>query len=205
MSPVAGLLLAAGRGSRFDATGRRNKLLQPLPHSACVAVQSAQTLLACVPLVIAVVPAASPELAQALQVAGCQVTVCDSAALGMSASLVHGVQFAEHWQPSAWLVALADMPFVQASTLQAMLAAQQAAAWPDTAICAPFWQGQRGNPVLFGRHYLPQLLTLQGDQGARAILQSSRLTRVEVDDPGILQDIDTEADLSAILGEKSPE
>jgi molybdenum cofactor cytidylyltransferase len=194
-----GILLAAGRGRRFDASGERNKLLQPLPQGICVAQQSAQTMLACLPLVIAVVPPDAPELARILQETGCQVSVCASAAQGMAASLVHGVQFAQRCSPSAVLLALADMPFVQSATLQALLEAQQAAQQgalvPSAAICAPYWRGRRGNPVLFGRDWLPHLLALQGDQGARCLLQQWPVTQIEVNDPGILQDVDTASDL----------
>ncbi|MNY74038.1 MobA-like NTP transferase domain protein [compost metagenome] len=62
-------------------------------------------------------------------------------------------------------------------------------------IAAPMYRGRRGNPVGFSRHYLPQLLALEGDQGARGILKHSAVTELEVDDSGILQDIDTPADL----------
>lgn len=53
MTPV-GILLAAGRGRRFDPSGTRNKLLQPLPNGEPVAVASARALLAVLPKVIAV-------------------------------------------------------------------------------------------------------------------------------------------------------
>jgi molybdenum cofactor cytidylyltransferase len=57
------------------------------------------------------------------------------------------------------------------------------------------YRGQRGNPVGFSRDYLPQLLALEGDQGARGILKHAPVTELEVDDSGILQDVDTPADL----------
>lgn len=55
MHPV-GILLAAGRGRRFDPSGERNKLLQALPGGEPVVVASAHALLAVLPRVIAVVP-----------------------------------------------------------------------------------------------------------------------------------------------------
>jgi molybdenum cofactor cytidylyltransferase len=55
--------------------------------------------------------------------------------------------------------------------------------------------GRRGNPVGFGRVHLQALLALQGDRGARGLLQSCPVTEVAVDDPGIFRDIDTPADL----------
>jgi molybdenum cofactor cytidylyltransferase len=49
--------------------------------------------------------------------------------------------------------------------------------------------------VGFGARHLPSLLALQGDQGARGIIKSNPVTEVEVADPGIFRDIDTDADL----------
>jgi molybdenum cofactor cytidylyltransferase len=204
--PIIGILLAAGRGRRFDASGAHNKLLQTLPDGTLVAVASARNLLARLPRVLAVVGphAALPEsgLAHALREAGCEVSVCGEADAGMGVSLAHALREAEVWQPSGWLIALADMPWVATQTLAALLAAatQQASLAtaslvPSSGIFAPYYRGQRGNPVLFLRQHLPALLALQGDQGARALLQRLPPLAVAVDDPGILQDIDTPLDL----------
>lgn len=63
-------------------------------------------------------------------------------------------------------------------------------------IAVPTWQGHRGNPVAFSRKYLPELLVLNGDQGARRLLQAFPVAEIAVDDPGIRMDIDTPADLT---------
>ena len=110
MHPV-GILLAAGRGRRFDPEGRRNKLLQRLPAGDPVVVASARHLLAVLPRVIAVVPAADGGVAAALRALGCEVTVCEQAATGMAASLVHAIRQSLP-DADAWLVALGDMPYV---------------------------------------------------------------------------------------------
>ncbi|HZV65685.1 MAG TPA: nucleotidyltransferase family protein [Telluria sp.] len=189
MTPV-GILLAAGRGRRFDPSGARNKLLQPLPGGDAVVVASARTLLAILPHVIAVVRPADGGVAAALRALGCEVTVCADADSGMAASLVHAVR---HSLPAAegWLVALGDMPHVQPATIAALCDALAAGA----GIAAPVHQGRRGNPVGFGRGHLDALLALEGDQGARAILASQPVTLVEVADAGIFGDIDTPSDL----------
>jgi molybdenum cofactor cytidylyltransferase len=189
MTPV-GILLAAGRGRRFDPSGSRNKLLARLPDGEFVVAASARTLLAVVPRVIAVVPPDDGGVADALRALGCEVTVCAEADTGMAASLVHALR---HSLPlaSAWLVALGDMPFVLPQTLRALSRALGRGA----AIAVPVMQGRRGNPVAFGALHLPTLLALQGDQGARGILKSQPVTEVVVDDPGIFRDIDTSDDL----------
>ncbi|MFN3790111.1 NTP transferase domain-containing protein [Massilia sp.] len=188
---LTGILLAAGRGRRFAPGGGRNKLLQRLPGGDPVAVASARRLLACVPRVIAVVPPADGGVQAALRALGCEVTICPDADSGMGASLAHAIR---HSLPAeGWLVALGDMPFVAQSTLEALRDAVVAGA----GIAVPVHGGRRGNPVAFGPVHRDALLAMAGDQGARRLLQAHPVQEVPVDDPGILRDIDTPADLPA--------
>ncbi len=186
---MMGILLAAGRGSRFDPTGTQNKLLQQLPDGLCVAACAAKNLLAALPTVLAVVRPGQQDLASQLRAVGCEVTVCSNADDGMAASLVHALSHAAGAQ--GWVIGLADMPYVQAKTIAALAAAIQSGA--DIAV--PTYHGQRGNPVAFSRTHLSELLALRGDQGARQLLKTRPLIEVATDDPGITQDIDTITDL----------
>jgi molybdenum cofactor cytidylyltransferase len=188
---IVGILLAAGRGTRFDPAGARNKLLQALPGGEPVAAASARALLAAVPRVVAVVRAEDSATASLLRAMGCEVVACADAGKGMAASLVCGVQYAQHAE--GWLIALADMPFVRPATMTALV--REIGQGGEAAIAAPVHEGQRGNPVAFGRAHLPALLALQGDQGARSILKNNPVNELAVVDPGILQDIDTPSDI----------
>ncbi|WP_312512673.1 nucleotidyltransferase family protein [Massilia sp.] len=192
--PITGILLAAGRGRRFDPQGLRNKLLQPLPGGDPVVVASARLLLAACERVVAVVPPADGGVAEALRGLGCEVTICPDADAGMGLSLAHAVAYSlhsDHPAPQGWLVALGDMPFVEPSTLRLLAAAVEQGA----GIAAPLFEGRRGNPVAFGAVHRDALLALGGDQGARRLLTSHPVTAIEVQDPGILRDIDAPADL----------
>jgi len=186
---TVGILLAAGRGRRFDPAGLRNKLLQPLPGGEAVVAASARKLLAVVPRVVAVVPPDDGGVAALLAALGCDVVVCAEADSGMAASLVHAIRHAS--AADAWLVALGDMPHVAPATLRALADALAAGA----TIAAPVMEGRRGNPVGFSRVHLEALLALQGDQGARGLLRSGPVQDVPVDDMGIFRDIDTPSDL----------
>ena len=188
MDPV-GILLAAGRGRRFDPTGIYNKLLLPLPGGEPVVVASARALLAALPRVVAVVRPDEDRVADLLRGLGCEVTVCVDADTGMAASLVQGLQHTA--QAEGWIVALGDMPHVLPSTVAALARALEQGA--DIAV--PVHAGRRGNPVAFSRLHLPALLALEGDQGARAIVRANPVHEVAVDDPGIHLDIDTLSDL----------
>ncbi|SFD81530.1 nucleotidyltransferase family protein [Massilia yuzhufengensis] len=188
---LAGILLAAGRGRRFDPEGVRNKLLQRLPGGELVVAASARRLLACTGRVVAVVPPDDGGVADILRALGCEVTMCMAADTGMGASLVHAVR---HALPAdGWLVALGDMPFVRDATLAAL----RDAVLGGAGIAVPLHGGQRGNPVAFGSRHLDGLLALGGDQGARRLLREHPVTEVLVDDPGILRDIDLASDLPA--------
>lgn len=191
---VLGILMAAGRGRRFDPAGGRNKLLQTLPSGDPVVVASARKLLAALPRVIAVVPPDDGGVAGLLAGLGCDVTVCPDADSGMAASLVHALRHSLPDMPDAWLVALGDMPHVAPCTLAALRDALAAGA----SIAVPVHDGRRGNPVGFGRVHLDALLALEGDQGARRLLQTCPVTGIAVQDPGIFLDIDTPADLSPV-------
>lgn len=186
---VAGILLAAGMGRRFDPSGARNKLLETVHGELPVAVASARAMLASLDSVVAVVPSGAGPVAAALRAAGCEIVVCEDAALGMAASLVAGVRHCR--SASGWIIALADMPHVSPATIAALHRALGAGA----GIAVPVHGGRRGNPVGFAGQYLPELLALQGDQGARAIVRANVVTELHLDDPGVLLDIDTPSDL----------
>jgi len=184
------ILLAAGSGSRFDPTGKRDKLLQSLADGCSVAVASAANLLAIMPRVLAVVRPGATELQAELRAIGCETTVCAEARQGMGASLAHAI--GQSRDAAGWIVALADMPYVKPATIRALLDALQGGA----EIAAPCCDGQRGNPVAFSRIHLAHLLALSGDQGARHLLQSYPVRLVEVNDAGVLRDIDRPQDLA---------
>lgn len=184
-----GILLAAGRGTRFDAAGCRNKLLQVLSSGDTVVARAAQNLRAATGAVLAVIPVGSPVLAIELASHGFAVSKCIDAESGMAASLVHGIR--QTADALGWVIALGDMPCVQAETIARLVDALAQGA--DIAV--PVYQGRRGNPVAFSRRHLDDLLALSGDVGARRLLQTCPVREVPVTDPGIFRDIDTPSDL----------
>jgi len=191
-SLATGVLLAAGTGSRFDPHGLRNKLLAPLPDGGTVAQACAQRLLLVVPNVIAVLRPGAETLARVLNEAGCDVIFAAKATRGMGASLAAGV--AASGDAQSWIVALADMPRIAPETIGAVARAVDEGA----ALAAPYYRGRRGHPVGFGAAHRAALLALDGDAGARALFESQTVTRIDVDDPGVLRDVDTPDDLQGL-------
>jgi molybdenum cofactor cytidylyltransferase len=186
---VVGILLAGGRSRRFGG----DKLLAILPGGERMGTAACGHLLAAVAQVIAVVRPDDAALAAALGAAGARVVRCVRADDGMGASLACGVRSAP--DADGWLVALADMPWILPATISRVAAAVAGGA----PVAAPFHRGERGHPVGFGKPCYAALAALAGDEGARAVVAAHRdgIARVDVDDPGILRDVDSRDDLVA--------
>lgn len=190
---LVGLLLAAGRGRRFDPSGESNKLLtaavQGLHTGKPLAVAAALNLRGALPRVIAVVrpteDAATLALADQLAETGCEIVVNVHADAGMGSSLACGVRASA--DARGWIVALADMPAIRPETIARVAAALEGGA----VTAAPHLGAQRGHPVGFGAGLRDQLLGLDGDVGAREVLRAHPPQRLAVEDIGILYDVDT--------------
>jgi len=189
---IRGILLAAGYSTRFGS----NKLLQALPAGAPeagtpIGVAAAKHLLEALPESIAVVRPRAQKLGKLLRDAGCNTVVCKNASEGMGTSLAAGVRATS--DAKGWVVALADMPFIRPDTIRIVAKALQ----DGVAIAAPSFEGKRGHPVGFARRFYDELSSLHGDDGARQFLkQHPELTKLfEVDDPGVVRDIDKLSDL----------
>jgi molybdenum cofactor cytidylyltransferase len=195
MRGITGILLAAGSSRRFGS----NKLLVPLPDGTPLVLAAVRRLRSVLDAVIAVVHPLDRVLPELLAAEHVQVVVCQNADTGMGASLAAGV--AASRDARGWLIVLADMPAIQHSTLQRVARALDTGA----VLAAPFHAGQRGHPVGFHSSVRDELLTLSGEAGARDILtrHAAALTRLDVDDAGILLDVDTPADLAAWLAGQS--
>jgi molybdenum cofactor cytidylyltransferase len=139
-----------------------------------------------------VVRPGSEALARMLNDAGCDVVFSTDAERGMGASLAAGIEASA--DSEGWIVALADMPRIAVSTVEAVARTLDGGA----SIVVPFYQGQRGHPVGFGSEHRDALIGLDGDTGARALLSTHQVARLDVDDPGILRDVDTPEDLRGV-------
>jgi molybdenum cofactor cytidylyltransferase len=187
------IVLAAGKGSRF--LGTDHKLAQRL-GSATVLATTLRTAVSTQLPVVAVTTEAFAEVARR-SVAARDVVVLPevgapgSEALGMGYSIAVGV--AARPDAGGWLILPGDMPMVQASTLHAV--AEQL---EHHAVVYAQHHGRRGHPVGFGAELYSELANLSGDEGARRLVARYPAFGVEVDDPGVLIDVDTEADLALV-------
>lgn len=117
--------------------------------------------------------------------------ITTSSTFGMGDSLANGIQHIERLDWDAALIALGDMPFVKATTLQQLFNALN-----TRDVVVPVHDGRWGHPVGFGKAHFPALARLHGDRGGRAILQAANPFELPVNDPGVLLDIDTPEQLN---------
>ena len=192
--PVVGLLLASGYGRRFDAAGRRNKLLATLPDGQTLVAAAARALCGVLEQVAVVVPARSTLLEAALSDLPVRVIRNPRAKEGMGASIAVGIAalHAEYPQARGWLIALGDMPFVASKSIRAIADSIGSNGYRIAAAC---YRGRRGHPVGFDRALTAELIALSGDVGASVLIGTHGVELVDCDDPGVLRDIDTPEDL----------
>lgn len=184
------LLLAGGEGRRFGS----NKLLRAKVNGQALGLVTASIYSAIMPTVV-VVRAEDKATASMFNDNGFTIVEAELASEGMGHTIAAGVSYLENTSAQACLIGLADMPFVASSTLIALRDCLVA----GVAMVRPCHAGAVGNPVGFRREYFPALVELRGDSGARELLKNSarHVHLVNVDDPGVLQDIDTPADLTS--------
>lgn len=187
---ITGILLAAGESSRFGA----DKLLYPMMDRAPLAIAALRNLKRGVDDVLAVIRPDQRELTTWLVAEGARVIKCADADRGMGVSLACGVRASV--AADGWLVALADMPRIRPATVARIADALRA----GLLIVAPAHTGKRGHPVGFAAMFRDELTALNGDAGARALLDrhADLVNLIECQDAGVLVDVDKPIDLETI-------
>jgi molybdenum cofactor cytidylyltransferase len=189
------VVLAAGKGSRF--AGRLHKLAQPLGSSTVIGTTLGNVISTGLPVVVVTTEALLADAASLVARRDIVVLSDAEAARGMGSSIAAGVS--ARGDARGWLVLPADMPLVRPQTIRAV-----AAALADHPVAYAQYRGRRGHPVGFSPELYSELVVLQGDEGARRLVARYPAFAVDVDDPGVLVDIDTPADLSAARGGAAP-
>jgi molybdenum cofactor cytidylyltransferase len=182
------VVLAAGAGSRYH--GPRHKLSEMLGGERVLVRTLRNAIASQMPVVLVVSERLAGEVAGI--VPSRDVVVVDALSQrtwGMGDSIAAGV--AMRASASGWLVLPGDMPFVKPSSLRAV-----AGALDQQPIAYAQHRGRRGHPVGFAAEMFSELVVLKGDEGARRLLARYPTAAVELDDPGVLVDIDTVADLA---------
>ena len=184
---IAAIILAAGRSTRMGAD---NKLITPWRGKSLLEfVCEAATTSECSTTIVVT----GHQQAQVTEKAGqfgVLLTHNPDYRSGMASSIRQGILMAQDNEADGVLVLLGDMPGITSAMINKMIAAAQNNA-PDAIIIATC-EGKRGNPLLWPKTYFDQLLSLEGDQGARQIIARYNDQIVELElGAGVLFDLDT--------------
>lgn len=183
------IVLAAGQGSRFH--GANHKLEQPLANGSVLGTTLRHAIETQLPVVVVTTERLAPAVARQLARRDIVVVGDAEAARGMGHSIAAGV--AERPSAAGWLILPGDMPMVRPSTLLTV-----AAALEDHPVAYAQHNGRRGHPVGFAAELYSELVMLNGDEGARRLIARYPARAAEVDDAGVLVDVDTVDDLAAV-------
>ena len=201
---VAAIILAAGKSTRM---GEAKQLLR-LGDSTVLGQTIENVRRSRVDEIVLVLGSSAEAIRRQLPISllqGLKVVINPAYAQGMATSLRAGLSALDA-QVDAALIVLADQPFVRPQTLSQI--AQLAHQHPSSRaqIVIPSYQGVRGNPVLLDRSVFAEVMALQGDVGCRAIFSShtERTLMFEVEDEGILLDIDSHEDYERLREEYPP-
>jgi nicotine blue oxidoreductase len=186
---VAGILLAAGEGSRL---GQPKALVEIAGQRL---VDRGNRMLrdgGAAPIVV--ITGAAP-----VDVPGALVVHNPAWASGMGSSLATGLSALQSlpFECGAAVLALADQPLVSSESVRRLIAARVAGA----SVVVAAYDGRPRNPVLIAREHWAEVLTLaQGDAGARPFLRAhpDLVTLTECGDTGSPDDIDTPEDLARV-------
>jgi molybdenum cofactor cytidylyltransferase len=190
---VAAIILAAGRSTRM---GGPNKLLAEIAGKPLVRIVTEQALASKAREVIVVTGHQAELVEKALQGLSVKFVRNPDFAEGLSSSVKAGIA-AVSAEADGAVICLGDMPLISAHLIDRLIEAFA----PDRGnlIAVPVSDGRRGNPVLWSRRFFSELLTLDGDIGARRLIEkhSEAVAEIPVEGHGAFLDIDTPQALEA--------
>ena len=190
---VAAVILAAGRSTRM---GGPNKLLAELNGKPLVRIVAEQALASKAQGVVVVTGHQADQVERALQ--GLNVTFVRNPdfAEGLASSVKSGIAAVPQSADGA-VICLGDMPLISAHLIDRLI--ETFAPDRGNLIAVPVSDGRRGNPVLWSRRFFNELMTLDGDIGARHLIEKhgEAVAEVAVEGHGAFLDIDTPQALEA--------
>jgi len=190
---IAAIILAAGRSTRM---GGPNKMLAELQGKKLVRIAAEQALASKASEVIVVTGHQAELVEQALRGLKVKFARNPDFAGGLASSVKTGIS-AVAGDADGAVICLGDMPLIDAHLIDRLIEAFA----PDRGnlIVVPVAEGRRGNPVLWSRRFFSELMTLEGDIGARHLIarHGEAVAEVPVEGDGAFLDIDTPQALDA--------
>jgi molybdenum cofactor cytidylyltransferase len=181
------VVLAAGQGRRFGVD--RPKLAQPLGSGTVLGRTLRHAIETGWPVAVVTTPALATAVQAWVATRDLVVLSPQQSERGIGHSIAAGV--AAHADAEGWLVLPGDMPLVRPASMLAV-----GRSLDEHPVAYAQHQGRRGHPVGFAAELFSELIELTGDEGARRLLARYPAFGVEIDDPGVLFDVDTADDLA---------
>lgn len=190
---IAGIILAAGTGSRMQTT---KQLLPfaglPLLQHVVDAARASQ-----LGKIITVLGYRAAEIRSTVDLTGTELVVNRFYETGQGGSIRIGLSLVpDPYQAALFL--LGDQPLISPALINIILLRFESSRAP---IVIPRYQGKQGNPVLIARSLFGRLYQLSGDAGGRQLFSEYQqaIDYLETDDPAVLIDVDTQTDYTLLL------
>jgi molybdenum cofactor cytidylyltransferase len=186
---VSGLVLAAGRSSRFGETDKLLSLANGRPLLEYALGAMAEAHLASVACILG---ANAEAFGRRIDFQGAQPIICPDWPEGQSASLRAGIEAFR--DSDAVVITLGDQPLITAAAIDRVVCSRQAGAMAVQAT----YGGVPGHPVVLESALFDRLVELSGDRGAGGVIADVRPKQVACDGLGSPRDVDSAADLSEV-------
>jgi molybdenum cofactor cytidylyltransferase len=193
---LSAIVLAAGMSTRMG----RNKLLLAFRQGSLI-VLTVDTLLASeIDEVIVVLGYEAEKVRAGLEGKRVGFVFNPNYREGMSTSVRAGVS-AVSPQADAIMICLADQPLLKPADLNCLVRAFSQAKAVKKSIVVPFFQGQRGNPVILDSSHRDTILGVVGDVGCRGVIKRypNQIYPVEMETDHVVRDIDNLGEYQALV------
>ena len=196
--PVAGIVLAAGESKRF---GRPKALLPADPDGETFAARAVRILVqgGAHPVLVVGRPGDDALRSEVTSLTTAQYVENPAPDRGQLSSLLVGIQAAERDGVAGVVVLPVDIPAIRAATIASAIGAFRARGAPVVRVT---YGGRHGHPVIFSASVFEDLRRTDPSIGAKAVVRTrtEQVVNLEVDDPGVLRDVDFMADYRALFG-----
>jgi len=192
-SEIAIAILAAGRGSRFQASQPKSLAIFRGKTLLTSAIDAAIT--SKVGQVMVVLGFKHQEVRQSIPIANVSILYNPHWQRGISSTLRCVIEaLSPESSIKAVCIGLADQPLIGAGAYRALVTSY----YQGSQFSVATYRGIRGNPVLLGRSMWDVVMRLEGDEGARILMRDYSVLEVPCEETGNPQDVDTIGDLEAL-------
>lgn len=193
---IAGVILAAGSATRMGKT----KQLLPYKHGTVLGQVVSQVIDSGIHRVFIVLGHDADKIEHSLNQqfnpSKFNIIINNNYIKGQSSSINAGISNLPDTIDSAMFL-LGDQPLVTSEIINRLIRAHREA---DRLITLPLFKGRRGNPVIVSKNLFAELKKITGDTGARILFEkyASQIQKVDMDDHGVVLDIDTPDDYNRL-------